>query len=245
MEPKYTLEKIKFGTDEPTFKKAVALYEAGKVTQFKESIGVYSAVVQGGKPYRVSVEERQYDLGHCTCYLGENDILCKHLVALAIMAVQQGKPLGVSDKQAVGSPASSSCKGELNEEALRKIKKEITAALRYVKAYEGPSRTWFKYQDSLSEGCRHLSAIVSELPVSRQTARVLVNLLLRLDKKLCRGGVDDSDGTVGNFMQELVDVLIEYAKVDPECIDTFDILMNKETCFGWEERLLRIADERE
>lgn len=241
MFPKYTLEKIRFGTDGPTFEKAVGLYESGKVTKFKEGIRAYSAVIQGTKPYRVSVEARQYDLGHCECYLGKNNTLCKHLVALAIMAVQQGKPLAAIDKEFFESPMNSNRPGELGRDELRGVKKEITQALRHIKPYDGPSRTWFKYQDSLSEGCRRLSAIVSELPVSVQTTKLLVDLLLRLDNKLCRGGVDDSDGIVGGFMQDTVAVLQEYAKINSECIAAFQALQGRETCFGWEEPLVRMV----
>lgn len=63
--PKYNLDKVKFATDRPTFEKAIKLYESGKVTQFKEEISSYPAVVLGTKPYRVFVEARQLDLGHC------------------------------------------------------------------------------------------------------------------------------------------------------------------------------------
>ena len=83
-----------------------------------------------------------------------------------------------------------------------------------------------------------MSKIVSGLPVSEQTAKLLVDLLLRLDNKLCRSGVDDSDGTVGGFMAEVVNVLQEYAKLDHSCTNAFSELRDKETCFGWEELLL-------
>ena len=73
MLPKYDLDKIKFATDGPTFEKAVDLYEKGGVTKFEEGIGGYSAGVLGTKPYRVSVEARRYDYGHCECYL-ENGV---------------------------------------------------------------------------------------------------------------------------------------------------------------------------
>ena len=36
--PDFTLDKIKFATDGPTFEKAVALYESGKVTKVEEGI---------------------------------------------------------------------------------------------------------------------------------------------------------------------------------------------------------------
>ena len=243
MRPAYSLDKIKFATDGPTFERAVGLYEAGKVTQFKEGIGAYSAVVLGTKPYRVSVEVRRYDYGHCECYLGQNDTLCKHMVAVAIYAVMDGKKLSKEDKELVSSPGCSGKLGELSKEELAETKKAITSAMRYIKAYTGPSRTWFAYQNSLDEGCARLSTLVSDLPVSRQTAKLLVGMLLRLDKKLCAGGVDDSNGTVGGFMYEVVEMLKEYAKLDSKCVKAFRKLCGQETCFGWEESLVRIFDE--
>ena len=243
MQPKYDLDKIKFATDTPTFEKAVDLYEKGKVTQFKEGIGAYSAVVMGTKPYRVSVEARRYDYGHCECYLGQNDTLCKHMVAVAIRAVTGGKPLSEEDKRLVSQVTCSGKLGELSKSELAATKKAITTGIQYIKSYEGPSRTWFAYQSSLSEGCNRLSKIVSELPVSQQTAKLLVDTLLRLDDRLCRGGVDDSDGTVGGFIEEVVLALKEYTEIDSACAKAFNELKDKETCFGWEESLLKLIEQ--
>jgi len=162
------------------------------------------------------------------------------MVAVAIYAVKDGRPLTEKEKQLVDSPACSGRRGTLDKEELSAVKKTITEALKYIKPYSGPSRIWFSYQNSLSEGCNRLSKIMAELPVSEQTAGLLINLLLRLDKKLCQGGVDDSDGTVGGFLEETVNVLQEYAKLDPGCIQTFRVLKNKKTCFEWEEPLLKL-----
>lgn len=107
-----------------------------------------------------------------------------------------------------------------------------------------PSRTWFAYQNSLDEGCARLSKLVSDLPVSKQVAKLLVGMLLRLDKRLCTGGVDDSNGTVGGFIEEVVTVLQEYAKIDSKCIKTFKKLRGQSTCFGWEEPLVKLYDEQ-
>ncbi|MBI3684889.1 hypothetical protein HY250_00565 [Candidatus Azambacteria bacterium] len=240
MTPKYDLDKIKFATDGPTFEKAVDLYEKGRVAKFEEGIGAYSAVVMGTKLYRVSVEARRYDYGHCECYLGQNDTLCKHMVAVAIYAVMGGKKLNDEDKRLVSQAACSGRLGELSKSELAATKKEITGAMKYIKPYNGPSRIWFSYQSSLSEGCNRLSKIVSELPVSEQTAKLLVDTLLRLDDRLCRGGVDDSDGTVGGFIEETVQALKEYTKLDSSCAKALGDLKGKETCFGWEEPLLEI-----
>ena len=242
--PTYDLNKIKFATDEATYQRAVDLYERGKVTEVKEAFGDFSAVVLGTKPYRVSVSGRRYKDAHCTCYLGEQGTLCKHAVALALYAVMDGQRLSKEDKSQRQEIKFSGNKAELNNDELGAIKKSITEAMKYIKPYSGPSRTWFVNQDSLREGCARLSAIISGLPANKQTADILVKLLLRLDKKLQIGGVDDSNGIVGGFMSEVVGMLIDFAQSDPACIDAFEQLCGKQTCFDWEDPLVRIFDER-
>jgi hypothetical protein len=69
---------------------------------------------------------------------------------------------------------------------------------------------------------------------------MLVAMLLGLDDKLCRGGVDDSDGTIGGFIEETVQMLEEYVKLDPACATAFNKLRGKETCLGWERPLLEL-----
>ncbi|MHB8174896.1 MAG: SWIM zinc finger family protein [Nitrospirota bacterium] len=138
------MEKIKYATDAPTFAKAVALYESGKVTQFEEGIGAYSAVVVGTKPYRVSVETRRYGYGHCECYLGRKDILCKHIVALAIAAVKGSEPLTAEEKRLVTQPVCSGKSGTLSQAELSAVRKSITAAMRYIKPYDGSSESGFR-----------------------------------------------------------------------------------------------------
>ncbi len=149
------------------------------------------------------------------------------------------------DKRVVSNPVCSRQLAELSKEELAATKKAITSAMRYIKTYTGPSRIWFAYQNSLDEGCARLSKLVSGLPVSEQTVKLLINTLLRLDKRLCQGGIDDSNGTVGGFMYEVVDMLQEYAKLDPACIKVFKKLYSQSTCFGWEEPLVRIFDEQD
>lgn len=245
MPPSYDLDKIKFATDRPTFERAVSLYESGKVIKFKEELNGFFATVLGTKLYKVYVDKRRYDQGGCDCYLGERDILCKHMVAVAIYVVMNGKPLKGEDKELNDSPKCSGRLGELNQEELSIAKKSITSAMKYIKPYNGPSKIWFAYQGSLSEGCNRLSAIVSELPVSKQTASLLVDMLLRLDKKLCTGGVDDSDGTLGGFIEGVVLMLSEYVELNPLCIEVFEKLCGISTCFGWEAPLVKIFDERD
>src|SRR3989344_874325 len=243
MTAKYDLDKIKFATDGPTFERAISIYESGGVKNFRDNeMSGFLANVRGsgGNVYEVFVSARRFDECDCTCYLGQNDTLCKHMVAVAIRAVTGGKPLRDEEKKLVSRPTCSGLLGELSKEELAAIKKEITGAMRYIKPYDGPSRTWFSYQSSLAEGCNRLAKIVSDLLVGEQTAKLLVDTLLRLDDRLSRGGVDDSDGTVGGFMEEIVAVLQEYAKLDPNCTKAFGVLKDRETCFGWEESLLML-----
>lgn len=224
----------------------MGLYENGKVTEVEALGGYYSAVVLGTEQYRVSVSVRNYKQGHCTCYVGQKDTLCKHMVALALHAVMDGKPLGDKDKELFCGVECSGRRGVLNKEELEALKKAITESMRYIKPYRGPSRTWFANQDSLREGCNRLSVIVSDLPVSKQTAEILVKLLLRLDKKLTVGGVDDSNGIVWPFMRDVVQMLIEYSQIDPKCIEAFKPLSGIGiTSFGWEEPLVHMWDERQ
>lgn len=235
----YNLEKIKFATDEATLKRAIDLYESGKVTAFKDMGYTYTATVLGTRPYKVIVSNKHYDQGDCECYLGQNGTLCKHMVAVAIYANIRGSKLNEEDKVQITKPSSSGVTEELNKENLIKAKKEITHAITFIKYYLGPSKTWFAYQDSLTEGCNRLSTIISKLPVSKQTANLIINLLLRLDKKL-QSGVDDSDGTVGGFIERTVKVLKEYARLDKDVVKCFNKLTGIHTCFGWEEPLVKM-----
>jgi hypothetical protein len=238
----FTLEDIKFGTDRPTLEKAFGLYKKGKVTQVEPGERIWHATVHGTHPYQVSVHTSQYDLANCTCYLGQRDTFCKHMVALGIYMVKNGEPLNDGDTTIVHEPTCSGKRGELSDQKLATVKNKITTNLRYIKPYHGPSRIWFAYQNSLSEGCHRLAKVVSELPVSLQTAKLLVNLLIRLDRKLVSSGVDDSDGTVGGFIEQVVDVLIEFSMIDPKCTKACKKLQGRETCFGWEEPLMKLLE---
>lgn len=240
MDPNYDLDKIKFGLDSKTWEKAVNLYEIRKVTNFKDNGYTFTANVSGTHLYNVVLSPKKFTDADCTCYLGQNDALCKHMIAVAIYSLKKGKPLSEEEKTQHNEIKFSGKVGELNQDNLGLLNAEISAALRYLKAYEGPSRIWFAYQDRLTEGCNRLAAVFSKLPVSRQTAGLIIKTLLILDRKLTHGGVDDSDGTVGGFIEKAVNLLIKFAEVDTECVTEFKTLKGRETCFGWEEPLLKL-----
>jgi len=90
MTPQYDLEKIKFGLDGGTWSKAVSLYSDGKVKNFHDTDFTWAADVWGTQLYNVIVSKKQYTDGDCTCYLGQNDTLCKHMIAVAIYGLKKG-----------------------------------------------------------------------------------------------------------------------------------------------------------
>lgn len=240
----YDIDKLKFSLDEATWQRAVALYEADKVKRFEIDPFGFSALVEGGKSYHVSVSRRQFDRCSCDCYLGERDELCKHAVAVAIFAVLGGRKLIPEERERHAGIRFSGVIGDLGTHELAEVKRSVSAALRLIRPYEGPSRTWFTYQNALDEGCARIDAILSELPAGRRPSKYLVSLLLRMDKKLCEGGVDDSNGTVGGCMEGIVGLLESFAKADPECIREFEPLAGRQTNFDWEEPLVAIFDSR-
>ncbi len=242
MKPQYTLDKIKFSTDQATYQRALALYEADKIKSFEIIGDSYRATAQGTKLYNIIIWVDEYDSGECDCYLGQREILCKHIIAAAIYAIFRGEKLSAEEKRAIYHPECSNQLGDLSTEDLKNIKKQINYANRFIKYYDGPSRVWFAYQDSLNEGTNRLSAIISKLPVGYQTANLLVRTLLKIDKKLSFG-VDDSNGIVGDFILGVVKVLEKYAELDPDCIRSFKQLRGISTTFDWEKSLVEIYEK--
>ncbi len=242
MKPSFDLDKIKFSIDEQTWNKAVGLFEKGKISQFEELLDGYSATVLGTSPYHVFVSAKHHDRGSCDCYLGQKEILCKHMTAVAVWAVTGDQKLSEGEREINHQIKFSGKVDEPSDSETEQVKTEISTALKYIKAYTGPSKIWFQYQDYLSEGCNRLAKIFSGLPASEHPAELIVETLLKLDKKLTSGGVDDSDGVVGDFIVSTVDLLLQFVDAKPECKSAFVVLSNKTTCFGWEEPLLKYIE---
>ena len=92
MMPKYDLVKIKSGVDEKIWERAIALHEAGRITEFEETYNGYTASVLGTEPYDVAVSESYFNQGDCSCFMGRTGTVCKHMIALAIYAVCRVNP---------------------------------------------------------------------------------------------------------------------------------------------------------
>ena len=52
------------------------------------------------------------------------------------------------------------------------------------------------------------------------------------------------NGTVGNFIQETISVFEKFVKLDKNYIKAFKKLCGQNTCFEWEEPLVKIIDEQ-
>lgn len=232
--PQFTVPDIQLEVGDFDFKKGLALYEKGAVgTIIADHFG-WQAVVTGTQPYDVRVAAKSFDIGGCDCYIGQRDELCKHMIALAIKVVHEYRP---SDSTALAQLLDQAvCSGEMREATateLKAIKADITKALIYIKGYNGPSSKWFQYQDSLQKGSRLVLLALSKLPVCKDSVLVCINTLKRLDKKVL-GPVDDSDGTIGNMMVDIVELLNMFVESDPTLKDFIKTKLPKGESFDWE-----------
>lgn len=222
-QPTFTIQDIKYSVDPAMFERAQKLFESGKVQNISETPHGYTATVQGTAPYRVSLSRKHIDHGYCDCYMGQNDELCKHMLALGLAVLHSsGKANEVQDE----SPDN-----------LDAVKQLVAAGLRKIKPYNGPSKIWFSYQRELDVGSGIIREAVKNLPASKENAKYLWSLVLKLSKKLADGGVDDSDGTVGGCISSLVQQCGKYAKEKPALKIVIQKFTEDDTGFGFEDEL--------
>jgi len=220
-------------------KRAEDLWKQGKVEAITE-LGMppsaehprsrfgYSATIKSARPYKVSISGRRVDEAECTCYMGQNDMLCKHVLALAFAVLD--------------------ATGGLTKEAapleLRGAKLRVASGMKKLKPYNGPSRIWFSYQRDLATGAGMISDAISNLAPTKEHADYLWSLVMRISKKLATGGIDDSNGVIGNCVSELVIQLGTYAKAQPELAVHMHSYCKNDTGFGFEDELLNLLDAK-
>jgi len=222
-QPTFTLQDIKYSVDPPMFERARKLFATGKIQNIQETPYGYTAIAQGTSPYQVSLSAKHIDHGNCDCYMGQNDELCKHMLALGLAVLK------LSGKAEEGQ--------EESPKDLDAVKPLVSAGMRKIKPYLGPSRIWDHYQHELDVGSGMIEAAVKNLPASKENSKYLWSLVLRLSKKLSHGGVDDSDGTVGGCISELVAQCGRYAQEKPELRPMILKFSEDDTGFGFEDEL--------
>src|SRR3989339_550498 len=234
--PQFTIADIQLGVGNHEFNKGLELYKRGAVKNIKNDFFDYTATVSGTKDYLVAVNSSSYDRGDCNCYLGQKDQLCKHMIALAVAVVYKHRP---NDTEIIKQPLDQAvCSGEIRDitkEEIKDIKVEISRGISLIKSYDGPSSKWFQYQDGLTKGSRLILMALSRLPVCEKSATICISLLKRLDKKLLNGGIDDSDGTVGDLMDQIVEVLNLFASLDDNLKKFIAKNLPKGEVFNWEK----------
>lgn len=222
----FTYSDVKYASDEASFKRAKDLFAKGKVQSFKTLANGYRAVVQGSTDYSVMVSSKRVNYGDCDCYMGQNGQLCKHMLAVAQRALYEA---GLADK--TGNPIANSV--VLPADA----KLHITSALKKIRGYDGPSRTWFDYQGKLDTAAGMIEEAMPLLETSLANAKYLWKLVLRLSDKLARGGVDDSNGTIGGAVFAVIKRIAQMAKTD-QTIKSWAVKnCTTDTGFGFEEEL--------
>ena len=224
--PKYKHSDIKYSTDSAIFSRALKLFESGKVGFIKEDFRGYSAVVKGTQPYDVWVSVNSINDAHCTCYMGQNHHLCKHVLALA---------LAIFEASGKAKETSSSLFN------LTEVKEAVNEGIKLIKPYRGPSKTWFKYQQNLSIGSGTIEDSIKNIPATIDNAKFIWNTIKRLDRKLSNG-VDDSDGTVSGCVMSLIEQLASFAKINKETKTSIQRFCAQKTFFDFNEVLKGIIE---
>ncbi len=222
-EPLFEIDDIRYALSPQTVKKAYELYPDG-VCRLRISPRGYFALVQGSKLYEVSVSRKDIWRSECSCYAGKEGTMCKHVLATALAAIQKYGG-GVSGYEATYS------------DKLKDIKPLIAKHLRKICAYNGNSREWFVYSAKLFTASAVITDAVSELAPTKENARYLWELVLRISKKLAIGGVDDSDGAVGNCADAIVRKIIDMCRRNSQLLPLLEKFAKKDTGFGFEDAL--------
>lgn len=227
-EPKFSLADVQYSCGERMYDRAKKLCETGKVQSFEDCVFSYTATVLGTEPYSVVVSDKKIDQGDCNCYMGERDEMCKHMLAVALTALERS---GKLDKEET-KPSKD----------LAEVKKQVSLGMRKLTAYTGPSRLWFVYQGKLSVGAGIIVHAVSGLEANKENVEYLWKLVLRISKKLARTGIDDSDGTVGGCVYELVEKIADLVKKNPSLHEYVKKFYKDDTGFGFENNLQNLLE---
>ena len=226
IEPRFTYSDVKFAEDGAIFARAKQLFREGCVQDVTEIRDGYCAIVRGGHSYRVRLNQKRIDYAGCDCYMGQNDQLCKHVLALALAVLSEFG--GVTPD---GEPTATFVVDAAD------ARDHIAAGMHYIRAYTGPSRIWFEYQRKLDIAAGMISEGVDALETSKDNAKYLWRLVLRLSRKLSEGGVDDSNGTIGGAIFTIMRRIAAMAAADNSIREWALTNCHEDTGFGFETEL--------
>ncbi len=227
----FTYRDVQYAVDDAMFERARKLFTSGKVTNLSQSVTGFSAEVVGTHSYRVHVAKRGINYGMCDCYMGQNDTLCKHMVAVGIAALYMSK-LADEQGRSVEKPP----------ESLADRKQLMAAGMRKITGYNGPSSTWVAYQSRLDAGASMIRESMLGLEPSRANAIYLWGIVKRIDRKL-QSNVDDSNGTVWPIATEAVATLAEWSTISQEFHKEIQMFTLYKTTFDFTDELLQKIDK--
>jgi hypothetical protein len=217
--PSYNISDIRLSISDREYRKWLDLYDSSKVSDIQEDPDEWTATVHGTQLYSVSVGARHWDQGSCSCYIGQRDEVCKHLIALAVAVT---KAYGKWEDTYEGMELDTAyCSGDIREmtsDESTTIKSSIREAMKLIRSYNGPSSIWFTYQNHLQQWSRMLLLVLSDLPICHASVDICLSTLSKLDKKLCEWWVDDSDGVVWDVMGQMIDILCLMSDIHPPII---------------------------
>jgi hypothetical protein len=173
---------VRYGVDPGTFVRGLRLFTDGAVKNFQHHPGFITSQVQGGDLYRVGITPNSFERADCTCYVGQDDILCKHVVALALEILKK--------RQIVDDEGNNlNPQFDLNTESGAKA--QINTGFRKIIPYVGPSKKWFEYQGKLALGSNLITDTLNSFASNKENIKYLWTLVVKISKKLSHGGVDD------------------------------------------------------
>ena len=203
-EIKFTFNDIRYGVGSEMLERGRDLVLKKKITIFRENVRDFEAVVFGSHHYNVIVSKASYDHGNCNCYMGQRDELCKHMIAVALVALEKNSLVD-----------QTLTKDLINNDATENPKILIRRGLGKIKTYNGPSRGWFQYQNDLDVGVNMIRDALSHLEQNDTEIDYLFKLAQKINEKIARGGVDDSNGTVWPIINEILEIIVGYAEKNP------------------------------
>ena len=229
-------EKIKFrkidiehAVSKPTLKKAEKLFNDDCVLDVEYKRTEICASIMSTKEYTTCISYKDFFNSYCNCYAGQEDKMCKHVLALALYVLDDNELLDDEVQQAKSL-----------EEAKVLVKKGVAK----IRSYNGPSKTWFRYTHNLYVSAKIIEDAVVDLPAGKDEVKYLWKLVLRLSKKLATTGVDDSDGAVGGAIDTITYKIIEMAKEKEELIPLLEKFAKDDTGFGFEDYITNFLNTR-
>lgn len=222
----FTEDSIAAEVSDRSYYRGSCYYHDGAVQNLRATSLEVTATVTGSKPYRVTFRRLNHDYieHHCTCSVGQNNVFCKHCVAVALALIARGGAKTQDEAALLRGYLEGLSKEELvtlllehseEHQALRRLLEARAAASANkidAKALRNTINRAFAVHDfvdyrAMPDYCRRVYPVVEALAALPESGRA-VDALPLLDYALERGfiaweQVDDSGGEVGEFIEML------------------------------------------